>query len=83
MQAVPAGLYQQLGGAATVSAILEAWCRKAQADWRVRRFLEGSQDEAVRTSMVRMLAVYNKLAFFKELGMCFNWCLQQHSHCWQ
>lgn len=52
VQAVPAGLFQRLGGQDGLAAIFDSWLCKAQADWRVRRFLEGAQEDAARAQMV-------------------------------
>ncbi|KAL4425832.1 hypothetical protein ABPG75_009848 [Micractinium tetrahymenae] len=55
IKAVPAGLFQRLGATEGLAAIFDVWLRKAQADWRVRRFLEGAQEEATRAQMGQWL----------------------------
>lgn len=55
IKAVPAGLFQRLGGQDGLAAIFDSWLCKAQADWRVRRFLEGAQEDAARAQMGQWL----------------------------
>lgn len=54
MQAVPATLYDRMGGSDAVAALAVETVRRGLADWRIKRFLEGAQDAAAQAQTVSM-----------------------------
>ncbi|EFN59229.1 hypothetical protein CHLNCDRAFT_138205 [Chlorella variabilis] len=94
MQAVPATLYDRMGGSDAVAALAVETVRRGLADWRIKRFLEGAQDAAAQAQTAQWLgsalggpltyrgpdpsALYSRLAAEKGLNGTHLDTLAQH-----